>query len=122
MKKNIPWIIFLTAFVMFISSGESARSAPPEATNPPQVSAPKEQAADFGNLESITFEKMKGKERITIVSSKQSSVDVEPSAGNSVLVKLPKIFVPEELKRPLGEGKLANVINVVPTQKTSDGQ
>ncbi|HYA15101.1 MAG TPA: secretin and TonB N-terminal domain-containing protein [Syntrophales bacterium] len=122
MKKNITWIIFLTAFVMFIGSGEYARSAPPEAATSPQVSAPKEQAADFGNLENITFEKMKGKERITIIASKLSGVDIEPSGGNSVLVKLQKTFVPEELKRALGEGKLANVINVVPAQKTSDGQ
>lgn len=122
MKKNIPWIVFLTAFVMFIGSAEFARSAQPETTNPPQVSAPKEQATDFGYLESITFEKMKGKERITIVASKQSDVNVETVAGNGVLVKMVKTFVPEELKRPLGEGKLANVINVVPAQKISGGQ
>ncbi len=122
MKKNIPWIVFLTALVMFISNAEFVRSAQPEATNPSQVSTPKEQAADFGYLESVTFEKMKGKERITIVASKQSGVDVEALAGNGVLVKMAKTFVPEELKQPLGEGKLANVINVVPAQKTSDGQ
>ncbi len=122
MKKNIPWIVFFTAFAIFIGNAEFARTAPPEATNTPQVSAPKEQTADFGYLESITFEKMKGKERITIVASKQSGVDVEALAGNGVLVKMAKTFVPEELKRPLGEGKLANVINVVPDQKTSDGQ
>ena len=122
MKKNIPLILFFIAFVIFIGNAEFARGAPPEATNTPQVSAPKEQTADFGYLESVTFEKMKGKERITIVASKQSGVDVETLAGNGVLVKMAKTFVPEELKRPLGEGKLANVINVVPAQKTSDGQ
>ena len=122
MKKNIPWIVFFTAFVIFIGIAEFARSAPPEAANTPQVSATKEQTADFGYLESVTFEKMNGKERITIVASKQSGVDVEALAGNGVLVKMARTFVPEELKRPLGEGKLANVINVVPDQKTSDGQ
>ena len=122
MRKNITWIVFFTAFAIFIGNAEFARSAPPEATTTPQVSAPKEQTADFGYLEGITFEKMKGKERITIVASKQSGVDVEALAGNSVLVKMAKTFVPEELKKPLGEGKLANVINVVPAQKTSDGQ
>ena len=120
MKKNLAWIIFLT--VMFIGSGESATSAPPEGASPPQVSAPKEQAANFGNLENITFEKLKGKERITIVASKLFGVDVELLAGNSVLVKLQQTFVPEDLKRPLGEGKLDNVINVIPSVKTSNGQ
>jgi len=122
MKKNIPWIVFLIAFVMFFGNAKYARSAPPEAANPPKITAPEVQKADFGYLENITFEKMKGKERITIIVSKQSGVDVEALAGNGVLIKMAKTFVPEELKRPLGEGKLANVINVVPAQKTSDGQ
>ena len=122
MKKKLPWIVFLIAFVMFFSNVEYARSAPPEATNPPGVSAPQVQKTDFGYLENITFEKIKGKERLTIVVSKQSGVTIEALAGNAVVVKMANMFVPEELKRPLGEGKLSNVINAVPSQKTTGGQ
>jgi type IV pilus assembly protein PilQ len=32
------------------------------------------------------------------------------------------VFVPEELKRTLGEGKLSNIVSVVPSQKTVDGE
>jgi type IV pilus assembly protein PilQ len=122
MKKKLPWIVFLIAFVMFFSNVEYAGSAPPEVTNPPGVSAPQVQNTDFGYLENITFEKIKGKERITIVVSKQSGVTIEALAGNAVVVKMAKMFVSEELKRPLGEGKLSNVINAVPSQKTIEGQ
>jgi len=122
MKKKLPWIVFLIAFVMFFSNVEYAGSAPPEATNPPEVSAPQGQKTDFGYLENITFEKIKGKERLTIVVSKQSGVTIEALAGNAVVVKMANMFVPEELKRPLGEGKLSNVINAVPSQKTTEGQ
>jgi len=122
MKKKLPWIVCLIAFVMFFSNVEYAGSAPPEATNPPEVSAPQVQKTDFGYLENITFEKIKGKERLTIVVSKQSGVTIEALAGNAVVVKMANMFVPEELKRPLGEGKLSNVINAVPSQKTTAGQ
>jgi type IV pilus assembly protein PilQ len=122
MKKKLPWIVFLIAFVIFFSNIKYAGSAPPEATNPPEVSAPQVQKTDFGYLENITFEKIKGKERITLVVSKQSGVTIEALAGNAVVVKMANMFVPEELKRSLGEGKLSNVINVVPSQKTTEGQ
>lgn len=122
MKKKLPWIVCLIAFVMFFSNVEYAGSAPPEATNPPEVSAPPVKKTDFGYLENITFEKIKGKERLTIVVSKQSGVTIEALAGNAVVVKMANMFVPEELKRPLGEGKLSNVINAVPSQKTTAGQ
>ena len=122
MKKKLPWIVCLIAFVMFFSNVEYAGSAPPEATNPPEVSAPPVKKTDFGYLENITFEKIKGKERLTIVVSKQSGVTLEALAGNAVVVKMANMFVPEELKRPLGEGKLSNVINAVPSQKTTAGQ
>ncbi|MGZ6224137.1 MAG: hypothetical protein ACXWMH_01315, partial [Syntrophales bacterium] len=54
--------------------------------------------------------------------SKQSSVAIESIGGNNLLVKMAKVFVPEELRRTLGEGKLSNIVGVVPSQKTVDGE
>jgi type IV pilus assembly protein PilQ len=123
MKKNKPWIVFLITVVMFFSNADCARSEQQGAKNPPEAaSAPKVQSAVFGYLENITFEKIKGKERVTIIASKQSGVDIEALSGNAVLVKMTNMFVSEELRQPLGEGKLLNVINAVPAQRTTEGK
>ncbi|MGO9136691.1 MAG: hypothetical protein ACLP9S_19900 [Syntrophales bacterium] len=122
MKKNMPWIIILIACVMFIGSTEYAGSAPTEDKPPQETPTVKAQEADFGNLENITFDRINGKERLTLVLSKWSGVAIESLGTNSLLVKMAKVFVPEELKRPLGEGKLSNIISVLPSQKTVEGE
>jgi type IV pilus assembly protein PilQ len=114
MRKNIQWtwIALLTGFVMFFGTVQYARSAPPSAADP---------AGAVGYLENITFEKLKGKERITLMVSKQSTVNVDRMAGNGVLVKMKDVFVPEALRKPAGEGKFSNIIRVVPAQETTNG-
>jgi type IV pilus assembly protein PilQ len=114
MRRNIrwTWIALLAGFVMFFGNVQYAGSAPPSASDP---------GASVGYLEKITFEKLKGKERVTLIVSKQSGVNIDSMAGNGVLVKMENMFVSEELRRPLGEGKLSNIIRVVPSQKTSNG-
>jgi len=120
MKKNTPWIILLTAFIVFFAYTGYARSAPSEAK--PEAPAPKIEKTDAGYLLDLTFEKINGKERLTVHVSKQTGVSVEALAGNAVLVKMANMFVPQEFRSSLGEGKLANVINVVPAQRTIEGQ
>jgi type IV pilus assembly protein PilQ len=75
-----------------------------------------------GYLENVTFEKLQGKERVTLEVSKQSGVTVENQPGNAVVVRLENLFVPEGLRRPLGDAALANVIRVTPVQKSADGR
>jgi type IV pilus assembly protein PilQ len=116
MKKNIPWIIVLTVCIALFGYTGYARSAPPEA------STLKVDKTDAGHLLDITFEKIKGKERLTFHISKQTGASAEALAGNAVLVKMANIFVPQELRSTLGEGKLSNVINVKPSQKAIEGQ
>ncbi len=120
MKKNVTWTVFLFVFLMFIGNAGYARSAPPEAK--PEAPAAAVQKIELGYLEDIIFDKLKGKERLIFVISKQSGVDIEAMAGNAVLVKMKNMFIPEELRKSLGEGKLSNIVNVVPAQKTIDGQ
>jgi len=116
MKKKIPWIIVLTVCIALFSYAEYARSAPPEAP------APQVAKTDTGYLLDISFDKLKGKERLTFHISKQTGATVEVLAGNAVLVKMANIFVPQEFRSELGQGKLSNVINVIPAQKTIEGQ
>jgi type IV pilus assembly protein PilQ len=122
MKKNIPWIVILIVSAIFLGNTEYARSVPPEEKAPQAAPAAKAQGADFGYLENIILDRINGKERLTIVLSKQSNVAVEAIGGNDLLVKMTKVFVPEELKRTMGEGKLSNIVSVVPSQKTLDGE
>ncbi len=122
MKKNIPWIIILIASAIFLGNTEYAGSVPPEEKTPQEAPAAKVQGTDFGYLENITLDRINGKERLTIVLSKQSGVAIESIGRNDLLVKMTKVFVPEELKRTLGEGKLSNILSVVPSQKTVDGE
>jgi type IV pilus assembly protein PilQ len=122
MKKNIPWIVILIASAIFLGNTEYAGSVPPEEKAPQEAPAAKVQGKDFGYLENITLDRINGKERLTIALSKQSVVAIESIGGNDLLVKMTKVFVPEELKRTLGEGKLSNIVSVVPSQKTVDGE
>ena len=122
MKKNIPWIVILIASAIFLGNTEYAGSVPPEEKTPQEAPAAKVQATDFGYLENITFDRINGKERLTFALSKQSGVAIESIGGNDLLVKMAKVFVPEELRRTLGEGKLSNIVSVVPSQKTVDGE
>jgi type IV pilus assembly protein PilQ len=75
-----------------------------------------------GYLENVTFERLPGKERVTLTVSKQSGVTVESQPGNAVVVRMENLFVPEGLRRPLSDAALANVVRVTPVQKTADGR
>ncbi len=122
MKKNIPWIIIFIASVIFLGNTEFAGSVPLEEKKSQEVPATKVQSGDFGYLENIMLDRINGKERLTIALSKQSSVTIQSAGSNNLLVKMAKVFVPEELKRALGEGKLPNIVSVVPSQKTVGGE
>lgn len=114
MRRNTrwTWIALLAVLVMLFGNVHDARSATAGAADP---------GGTVGNLEKITFEKLKGKERVTLMVSKPSGFNVDSAAGNAVLVKLENMFVPENLRKPAGVGKLANIIRVLPVQKTANG-
>jgi type IV pilus assembly protein PilQ len=114
MRKNVrwTWIAMLAGFMMFFGNVPYARSAPPGVTD---------SGASIGYLENITFEKLKNKERVTLVVSRPSVVNIDSMTGNGIMVKVENMFVPEEFRRPLGEGKLGNIIRAVPAQKTTNG-
>ena len=75
-----------------------------------------------GYLENVTFEKLPGKERVTLTVTKLSGVTVENQPGNAVLVRLENLFVPEGLRRPISDAALSNIVRVTPVQKTAGGR
>jgi type IV pilus assembly protein PilQ len=78
--------------------------------------------ASAGYLENVAFERLPGKERITLTVTKLSGVTVEYLSGNAVLVRMENLFVPEGLRRPLSDAALSNIVRVTPAQKTADGR
>ena len=116
MKKKRALVAFLIGLVMFFGANRPAGSAPPALPNRDDTEASMVQG-EVGYLGEITFEKTGGKERVTLMVSKQPAISIENQVGNAILLKLENMFVPEELGRPLGEGKLTNIITVSPSQK-----
>ena len=108
------WLVFLA--VIMTTALPPAWGAPPAASD---TSTP---AVSSGYLENVTFEKLPGKERVTLTVSKPSGVTVENQPGNALLVRLENLFVPEGLRRPLDDASLANVIRVTPVQKAEGGR
>ena len=74
-------------------------------------------AADVGYLEDIRFEKLPVKERVTVTVSRQAGVRVESTDNRAVVMVLENVFVPEDLRKAFGEGKLSNIVRVTPVQK-----
>jgi len=75
-----------------------------------------------GYLEDVAFERLPGKERVTLAVTKLSGVTVENQPGNAILVRMENLFVPEGLRRPLSDGAMSNIVRVTPAQKTVDGR
>ncbi len=82
------------------------------------------QAADavIKNLEGVLFEKMPGKERISLVVSQQPAIKAEGQTNGSLLIKLEDTIADENLRRSLGEGQLNNILRVTPSQQKVDGK
>jgi type IV pilus assembly protein PilQ len=108
------WLVFLAAIM--------TTALPTTWGATPGASDAAAQTVNAGYLENVTFERLPGKERVTLAVSKQSGVTVENQPGNSVLVRMENLFVPEGLRRPLSDAALANVIRVTPVQKTAEGR
>jgi len=79
-------------------------------------------AAKDGYLKNVLLEKFSGKERINLVVSQQPAINIESQTNGKLLVKLENMLAPENLRRPLGEGELNNIISVTPSQQLIEGK
>lgn len=116
MKKQ-KWSVgfalcFLCALCLLVTAGTVKGEGTGAATS----------ATPTGYLENILFEKLSGKERVTIMASRQAGVQVEKVAGKSIAVKMDNMFVPTDFRKALGEGILSNVIRAVPEQSGTAGK
>jgi type IV pilus assembly protein PilQ len=76
-----------------------------------------------GYLENILFEKLSGRERISLVVSQQPRV-APPSiqSDRSLLIRLDDLFAPDHMRNNVGEGRLLNVTSVSAQQQTEAGR
>jgi type IV pilus secretin PilQ/predicted competence protein len=116
MERSIrwAWLAFLAAITMI--------ALPPAWGAKPAAPAAAAETVNAGYLENVAFERLPGRERVILTVSKQSGVTVESPQGNAVLVRLENLFVPEALRRPLGDAALVNILRVTPAQKTAEGR
>jgi type IV pilus assembly protein PilQ len=79
--------------------------------------------ASVGYLEKVLFEKMKGRERVSLMVSEQPLL-APPSlqADNSLVIKLENLFAPESMRQMMGKGELLNVTGVKAQQQTVGGK
>ena len=124
MRGNRAFKVFLVGFAMFMGSlSVMVGTVFLWAADPVKTDIPAPQALNVGYLENVVLENpMPGKERIIIRVSRLSGASVESQTGNSLLVKLDNMFVPQDFRRPLGEGALNNIIRVLPVQKVLEGK
>jgi type IV pilus assembly protein PilQ len=98
-------------FRNFFSCGNKATDDKAEAT-----------VAKVGYLENVLLEKSSGKERINLIVSQQTTINVETQTNGSLLIKLENMFAPENMRRQFGEGELNNILHVTPVQQLVDGK
>ena len=72
-------------------------------------------------IRDIIFDTLKGKERISLLLSEIPPFTVTRDSENVLLLKMEEMFIPEELRKTQGEGRLDNVHSVFTFQKTEGG-
>jgi type IV pilus assembly protein PilQ len=114
------FIVFVIIAWIFTYTGESFAASAEDSHKASENKT--EVSGNAGNLENVLFAKLPGKERIHLVVSKQSSVDIKSKVNGSYLIKLEDMQVPENLSHALGEGELNNIISVIPSQQVIEGK
>ena len=118
MKINRSLMKILIIVGLFLGSG-GAGAAWGAPSDPVGAETAQATQTETGYLENIAFEKLKGKERVILMLSRQSGAAAIDPGGKTVTVKVENLFVPKDLRRAMGEGALDNLIRVLPDQQTS---
>jgi type IV pilus assembly protein PilQ len=124
MNRYLSWtcwaligILFFAGYIVSVE-GASAPGAGDQASSGTEVKTD----SQTGYLENILFEKSAGRERVVLVLSRQAGAQIDSKTKPSLQVRIPNTFVPEDLRKPLGQGALANVLRAVPAQKMEQGK
>jgi type IV pilus assembly protein PilQ len=116
----IPYIIVVMICLGCAGSTQKDHSLPLTTVSKETPEETTQDRADC-SLEGMTFERMTGKERISLLLSKISEFDITRESDTSILVKLADTSVSEKLRTKHGEGLLDNILYVLPEQKTING-
>jgi len=124
MNRYLSWtcwaligILFFAGYIVSVE-GASAPAVGDQASSGTVLKAD----SQTGYLENILFEKSAGRERVVLVLSRQADAQIDGKTEPSLLVRIPNTFVPEDLRKPLGQGALANVLQAVPAQQMEQGK
>jgi len=111
LSKVIPAFIIISMF-LFAPTGVIT-----------DLNADQNKDSGVGYLENILFEKLSGRERISLVVSQQPRV-APPSiqSDRSLLIRLDDLFAPDHMRNNVGEGRLLNVTSVSAQQQTEAGR
>jgi len=111
LSKVIPAFIIISMF-LFAPSGVIT-----------DLNADENNGSGVGYLENILFEKLSGRERISLVVSQQPQV-APPSiqSDGNLLIRLDDLFAPEHMRNSVGEGRLLNVASVSAQQQIEAGR
>lgn len=111
LSKVIPAFIIISMF-LFAPSGVIT-----------DLNADENNGSGVGYLENILFEKLSGRERISLVVSQQPQV-APPSiqSDGNLLIRLDDLFAPEHMRNSVGEGRLLNVASVSAQQQMESGR
>ncbi|HEX7416175.1 MAG TPA: hypothetical protein VF305_03210, partial [Smithellaceae bacterium] len=124
MEKYLFKILPVFIIVLWLFPYAPIASLAAETTDESKATDNKAQAvaAKAGYLENVLLEKFSGKERINLAVSQQPAINIESQTNGKLLVKLENMLAPENLRRPLGEGELNNIISVTPSQQLIEGK
>jgi len=127
-KKILLMVILLTGFLILFGCSvfkNKTETTAPLSEETAVVTPEKEKekvAPGTAYIRDILFGTLKGKERVSLLLSEISPLTVNRDSENVLLLKLEKMFVPEELRKRYGEGRLSNLNFVLPFQRTEDGE
>jgi type IV pilus assembly protein PilQ len=124
MKKYLSKIFLLLIIILWVFTYISETSLAVETADKNQATDDKAEAtvAKVGYLENVLLEKSSGKERINLIVSQQTTINVETQTNGSLLIMLENMFAPENMRRQFGEGELNNILHVTPVQQLVDGK
>jgi type IV pilus assembly protein PilQ len=120
MKIDRSLLKILIIVGIFLGFGEAGvvRGAPSDSAREETTRVTQ---TETGYLENILFEKLPGRERVVLMLSRQSGAVAVDQGGKTVTVKVDNLFVPNDLRRAMGEGALDNLIRVAPAQQQAPG-
>lgn len=119
MKKYFPKILIALVIIAWIFA--YIMGSPAKALSEEEKTA-NESSTTTGLLKNVMLAKLPGKERVLLVVSKQPVIDVKSKDNGSYVIQLKDTDVLDSLCRPLGEGELSNIISVVPSKQSINGE